>query len=181
MLPGLGGAASNLQAEAAQVLGKSQESATRQSFNRDFGWGEFSGFDGADVGGSKFIEIASYEVPASTEYSWGYGSAQNPENQGYLYVDLNDGTDAVDGVIRFAQESPTGRNSRVVADFDTTRLDASTSDRTQQVPFPEQVSHPLVTQDSKLVVYLKTSDDTTLDLAGSTAILPVTEYDLSQG
>lgn len=176
-----GGGLGGVDDEVARVLGKSRESASRRSFNRDFNPSDFDSF-GGDTQPGKYIEIASFTVPASTEYAYGYGSAENPENQGYLYVDLQTSTpSAVDGTIRLAMESPTGRNTEVVADYDTTRLDASKSDKAQMVPLPEQVSAPLVTQDSSLVLYFNDAGgaSSTISQADSDMILPMTEYDLS--
>jgi len=165
--------------EAAAVLGKSSDAAASGSFNKDFGAESFDSF-GGDTQPGKEVQIAEFDVPASTEYSWGYGSAQNPENQGYLYVDLQNGTGtSLDGTIVLAQETPTGRGKRVVAEYDTTRLDSSKSDRAQQVPLPEQVNHPKVTQDSKLTIYFDGNTSDTVDSASSDVIFPVTEYDLS--
>lgn len=164
--------------EAARVLGKSEDSAQRDSFNRDFGTGNFDSF-GGDVEPGKFVQIAEFDVPASTEYSWGYGSAENEVNQGYLYVELKNGSStSLEGTVQFAQETPTGRGKRVVAEFDTTRLDASKTDRAKMVPLPEQVGHPVVTQDSKLTVYFDCSSNDTVNSSNSEVIMPVTEYDL---
>lgn len=181
----LGNLGNNVASEAARVLGKSEESASRQSFNRDFNTDDFDDF-GGDVQPGKHVEIARFTVPAKTEYSWGYGSAENPENQGYLYVDLrgsdgdSDGTpDELEGTIRFLQRSATGRGSEVVADFDTTRLDASKSDKSLMVPFPEQVGHDLVVQDSHLTIEFDANTSDTLDVDASEVIIPVTEYDLT--
>ena len=165
--------------EAARVLGKSEESASRKSFNRDFNADDFDEF-GGDVKEGAWVELARFTVPAKTEYSWGYGSAENPENQGYLYIDLQTSTpSAVDGTIRFLQRSATGRGSEVIADFDTSRLDASKSDKALMVPFPEQVGHDLVVQDSHLTVELESDTDATIDANESEVIVPVTEYDLT--
>ena len=164
--------------DAADVLGKGSDAAANDSFNRDFNAGDFDSF-GGDTQPGKEVQIAEFTIPASTEYAWGYGSASNPENQGYLYVDLQDSTPSeVEGTIILAQETPTGRGKRVVAEYDTTRLDASKSDRTQQVPLPEQVNHPKVTQDSKLTIYFDANSSTTVTEADSEVIFPVTEYDL---
>lgn len=174
-IPGLGNAAN----EAAEVLGKSQESAANQSFHLDFNTGDFDSF-GGDVQDGKYVQVAEFKVPASTRYAWGYGSASNPDNQGYLYVDLQNSTPSeVEGTIQFAQESPTGRQKVVVAEFDTTRLDASKSDRKLMVPFPEQVDKPKVGQDSYLRVYMDANANDTISEGDSEVIIPVTEYDLS--
>lgn len=178
LLNNLGG---SVGSEAANVLGKSQESASRKSFNRDFNDDDFDEF-GGDVKADAWVELARFTVPAKTEYSWGYGSAENPENQGHLYIDLRDDATSpaeVEGTIRFLQRSATGRGSEVVADFDTTRLDASRSDKGLMVPFPEQVGHDLVVQDSHLTVELEANSDTTVHTGNSEVIVPVTEYDLT--
>lgn len=176
LLDNLGG---NVGNEAARVLGKSNESATRKSFNRDFNASDFDEF-GGDVKAGAWVELARFTVPAKTEYSWGYGSAENPENQGHLYVDLQNGSGtAIDGTIRFLQRSATGRGSEVIADFDTSRLDASKSDKGLMVPFPEQVGHDLVVQDSHLTVEVEANSDDTVDADSSEVIIPVTEYDLT--
>lgn len=172
---GLGGGLS----EAAETLGKSNESAARQSFSRDFNISNFDSFGGAVTSG-KWTEVSRFRVPADTEYSWGYGTAKNATNQGYLYVDLQNGTPAaVEGQIRFVIESSTGRKTEVVADFDTEKLDASKTNREQMVPFPEQVGSSIATEDAYIVMQMNPSADDTVDSANSDVIIPVTEYDLS--
>lgn len=162
----------------AETLGQDPESAGADSFKRDFNVANFDTF-GGDVTAGKYTEIARFRVPSSTEYSWGYGRASAPENQGYLYVDLQNGTPGpVEGTIRFTLQSATGREEIVVADFDTEKLNASKTDRTQQVPFPEQVSTPKASEDSFLVVKFDPASNDTIDDAESEVILPVTEYDL---
>ncbi len=160
-----------------QVLGQSSESAGRKSFSRDFNIDNFDSFGGSVTSG-KYVEIARFRVPADTEYRWGYGAAANPTNQGYIYVDLQDGTDQVDGTIRFKIESATGRQSEVIADKDTQKLDASKTDRDQQIPLPEQ-SGVTATQDAFLVVEVNANSDTNVQSGSSEVILPVTEFDLS--
>lgn len=176
-MPLIGG--NGLASEAARVLGKSEESAQRKSFSRDFNIGNFDSF-GGDVTQGKMTEVARFRVPADTEYSWGYGAAENPDNQGYLYVDLQNSTPAaVEGTIRFKVESSTGRHSEVVADMDTSKLDASKTDRTQQVPLPEQVGSSLASEDAYLVIEMDPQATDTISASDSEVIIPVTEYDLS--
>jgi len=171
----LGGPVSNL----AETLGQDAGSAERNSFNRDFNTSNFDSF-GGDVTDGKYVEVARFRVPSSTEYAWGYGSAAAPENQGYLYVDLRDGSDSeIEGTFRLELASATGRETTVVADFDTEKLDASKTDRTQQVPLPEQVSDPLASEDSFLVVKFQPTAAGTVSETNSEVIVPVTEYDLS--
>jgi hypothetical protein len=160
------------------ILGQSEQSAQRKSFNRDFNISNFDSF-GGDVTAGKFTEVARFKVPADVEYRWGYGRATAPENQGYLYVDLQNGSaNPVEGTIRFVIESATGRRQEVIADYDTEKLDASKTDRTQQVPFPEQ-PNVTATQDAFLVVKFDPASNDTVSSSDSEVILPVTEYDLS--
>lgn len=182
LLNNLGG--TNVADEAARVLGRSQEAADRKAFDRDFGTANFDEFSGETQPG-KNVQIAEFTVPASTEYSWGYGSAENAQNQGHLYFDLQlDTTDdgsadtQATGSVIFAQETPTGRGYEVVAEYDISRLVASKSDKQLMVPFPEQVGHDLVTKDSHLTVYVDTDQAGTVMPDASDVILPVTEYDL---
>lgn len=181
----LGDILGSAQSEAAEVLGRSQEAADRKAFDRDFGTANFHEFAG-DTQPGKNVQIGKFTVPASTEYSWGYGSAKNPDNQGHLYVDLQlDTTDdgsadtQATGSIIFAQESPTGRGYDVVAEYDLSRLDASKSDKGKMVPFPEQIGHDIVTQDSHLTVYVDANEQGAVMADASDVIMPVTEYDLS--
>jgi len=162
----------------ADIVGKSDEAAERSSFNRDFNVGNYDSF-GGDVTAGKFVEIARFQVPADTEYRWGYGAAKNPRNQGDLYTDLKDGGGSeVEGTIRFKIESATGRRTEVVADYDTETLDASKTNSEKQEPFPEQVG-VTATQDSFLVVELDPQSNGNVDASNSEVIHPITEYDLS--
>lgn len=168
-----------IQGAVNDVLGTPQETANRKGFSRELNVGDFDSF-GGDVTDGKYVEIARFQVPADTEYSWGYGAANNPENQGYMYVDLNNATPAaVEGTLRLVVESSTGRRTEVVKDIDTERLDASKTDRTQMVPLPEQVSSALAKQDGYLVVKLNPSANDTVDSGTSEVIIPATEYDLT--
>lgn len=161
-----------------EVTGATDDS-NAPSFSRDFNIGDFDSF-GGDVTEGKFVEIARFKVPADTEYSFGYGAARNPENQGYIYIDLQNGTPgAVEGTLRLKVESSTGRNAEVVKDLDTETLDATKTNREEKVPLPEQVDSPVATQDAYLVMELNPSNDDTIDQTESDIIVPITEYDFS--
>lgn len=173
---GLGGVSDDV----SEVLGKSRESSSRPAFQRKFGTGDFDSFGGTAVDG-EFSTIAAYTVPAGTEISWGYGSAKNEANQGYIYALIQDTTPAeVDGVLRLAQTNPTGRRTEVVADFDTEELKGSKTDRSQKQPLPEQVDKPLVTQDSRILVQFRQTTGANVEISepDSDVSMPVTEYDL---
>lgn len=168
-----------VQREASEILGKSQESTNRESFSREFSTSNFDSF-GGDASAGQYNEVGRFRVPADTEYSWGYGKASAPENQGYIYIDLQDGTpEPVEGTLRLTVESSTGRRTEVVQDLSTERLDASKTDRTQMVALPEQVGSALASEDAYLVLRLNPNTDATVDPGNSDIIIPVTEYDLS--
>lgn len=161
------------------VLGKAQGDSQGKPFSRELNIGDFDSFGGSVTSG-KFTEVGRFTVPSDTEYSWGYGAAKHATNQGYLYVDLYDDATTpveVEGTIRFTVQSSTGRRETVVADFDTSRLDASKTNKEQMVPFPEQGD--LATEDAHLVVKLDPQSNTTVSSANSEVIIPATEYDLS--
>lgn len=175
ILDNLGG---QVRDQVADTVGKDPDAAERRSFSKEFNVGDFDSF-GGDVTAGKMTEIARFQVPADTEYRWGYGRAKNAENQGYLYVDLQNSTpNPVEGIIRFVVESATGRTAEVVSDFDTERLDASKTNREQMVPLPEQIQSALATQDAHLVVKMDPTANDTVDSSNSDVIIPVTEYDL---
>lgn len=177
----------NAQDTLGEITGRSEQSANAEAFSRDFGTSDFDTF-GGDLVYGKWIEIASFRVPADTEYSFGYGSAKFPENQGYLYFEpLADGTgaltdgDEVEGTLRLVVESSTGRAQHVVADYDTAKLDASKSNKQKMVPLPEQIGSPLATEDAYLKLKMNPNnagDGASID-GDTEIIMPVTEYDLS--
>lgn len=165
-----------------EVTGMASNGQQGVAFAKDFNVSDFDSFGGSTTKG-KFTEIARFKVPASTKYAWGYGAANNPDNQGYIYVDLQTSDeDEVEGTLQLVVQSATTRETEVVKELDTSRLDESKTDRKQMVPLPEQVGSALATQDSYLVLKLDpaTSDTDVDDGTNSEVIIPVTEYDLSR-
>jgi len=148
---------------------------------RELNAGDFDTF-GGDVQPGKETEIATLKVDSDVKMRWGYGSANNAVNQGFLYVDLQSSTpNPVEGQIAFYVESATRRKSYFVTSYDTERLDSSKTNRDQMVPFPLQKAY-LASEDSYLVMYLNASsnnEDQTVDEGASDIIIPATEYDQS--
>lgn len=175
---GLGSGGSSFSVE--QITGQPDDGVGGKPVPQDYGIGNFDSF-GGDVQAGKEVEIAKRKVDADTKTRWGYGTSARPENQGYLYVDLKSGTpNPVEGIIKFFVESPTRRTSHFVRSFDTTRLDASKTDRTMMVPLPLQSDY-IASEDSYIVIYLdaaSSNTDQNVDAANSEVIIPVTEYDL---
>ena len=135
--------------------------------------------DTIDATTGDFTKVAQFTVPAQERYRWGYGAAQNPENQGYIYVDLRDDTaDAaeIDGSVRIQQRDAQEREVRTVEELEIAQLRASKSDRSQMIPLPEQVQQPKVGRDSKLALSIDPDSDTTVDWTNSEVILPTAVY-----
>lgn len=161
-----------------EQLGVSKQAASNAS-GKELNISDFDSF-GGDVTSGKHTEIAKKKIPADTEWAWGKGAAKFQRNQGYLYVDLQNGTPAaVEGIIRFLTESSTTRDQTFVEDFDTERLDASKTQTDNMVPFPEQ--NVLATEDSYLVITMDPNSTDTISSANSDVIIPATEYDVSGG
>ena len=134
-----------------------------------------------------YVNIGRYTVPAQQQIRFGYGSAAFPDNQGYVYIKLYDdtGTNSVQevGTVRLAQENALGTRLRIVSEIRTEQLAGSTTDRQQQFALPEQIAHPRVGEDSKLLIAFKAdATDTLVETAIGTAAgadvwnVPVTVY-----
>jgi len=152
------------------------------AFSREFNVKDFDSFGGKVTPG-KMVEFGRFQVGANVEYSWGFGVAENPENQGYIYIDLQSPNgNPVEGTLQLAVETSTNRETIPVKEFDTTKLDASKTDRRKQIPVPEQVQSALATQDAYLILRLDASSDNTdqeISSDKSEVIIPATEYDLT--
>lgn len=128
-----------------------------------------------------YNRIGAYTVPAQQQFAFGYGSAAQSMNQGYLYVELIDAAvAAMPGNVRLVQENATGTRKIVVFEEREEVLHGALADRQLKVALPEQVQFPLIGEDSNLVIeYLP---DAALALAadldhdGSTVYIPVTVY-----
>lgn len=125
----------------------------------------------------QFTKVGEFVVPAQERYRLGFGSAKYEANQGYLYVELvDDASNVIDGSIRIQQRDAQERNIRTAEELELSTLNASKSDRNQQVPFPEHTDMPKVGRDSKLVLAVNPDSDETIDWSASDVILPTTVY-----
>lgn len=101
--------------------------------------------------------IGRYKVLPRLRSHFGFGSAQTPDNQGYLYVALYDDTATnsaaiTAGKLRLVQLSADGWTKTPVGEWDLGDLKGDANDRNKRVPLPEQVQFPWVAQDSYLEI-----------------------------
>jgi hypothetical protein len=173
--------------ELAGDLGKPQEAARDDSYPAHYNPSRFDSF-GGELTEGKAVEIARDTVPAGIERRWGFGRAQNPQNQGFQYgIFQNASGEQIQGVLIYQWENSTGRETQVVHEEQTNDMDtADRYDRDTQPPLPEQRDKNRAAQDEALVVLFEATTpagDITnayeIDAGASECRLPATEYDVS--
>jgi len=127
-------------------------------------------------------QIGSFTVPPQQKYRFGYGNASQPDNQGYLYIDLKDNSATpvqVEGKIRLIYSDASGLRKDVVFEDRTNRLRGSVVDKKLMIPLPETVwsGRPdgFAREDDKLVIEILPDVSATLSKANSTIYIPVTQ------
>lgn len=86
-----------------------------------------------------YTKIGEYTIPAQNEINVGYGSANQAENQGYIYVDINvGGVGGTEGMLRIMVAN--ANETRVVKVFEerTDVLSGSVTAKDSKVPLPEK-------------------------------------------
>lgn len=128
----------------------------------------------------KRTKIGQLIVTAQTKFHWGFGQANLPANQGYMYVSIKDnqGTPAqIEGFVTLAVADANEWNIVNILRERTEVLRGDTADKNKKKALPEQ--GPWVTQDMHLLVYLEPDGDQTTNLiskANSILMLPTTCY-----
>lgn len=133
--------------------------------------------------------IWEYTVPAQRVMRWGFGSAQFPQNQGYIFFAIADaGTDISHGIVTLGYENYGRRKFVAVEDFDDTDTHTTTAtsiatlreqDKNKRIALPEGGSAGvamMVGQDSRLCIdYRMITAATGADIADFS--IPVTIYE----
>lgn len=121
-----------------------------------------------------------YTVPAQQMMHVGYGSAELPDNQGYLYIQLTNvtGTPApIVGKVRIVQANAQETVKFVVAEFNLAATRGSVTNKAMMIALPEQTQFPLVGEDSKIWLEVAGTVNTDeVDASVATAYIPVTIY-----
>jgi len=119
--------------------------------------------------------IGEFSIPPQQAYAYGYGNANQPSNQGYLYILLQDTVPGeVEGKIRLVQEDANGLKKFVVYEEQEAVLHGDQSDRQQKQALPEQVQYPQVGEDSRMKLEFDPIADNTVSHDNSTVYVPVT-------
>jgi hypothetical protein len=159
-----------------------------ESYRQPMAPSDFDQFGASLSQAGEEVELASWEAPPGVARRWGFGRADAPENQGYLYGVLNNGDgEEIEGAISFEWRNATGRETQVVDEAKTS--DMNTSDRynrDKQRPMPEQTDKNRASAFQELVVMFTPetpaadiTNDYEIDMASSKARWPTTEYDVA--
>ena len=119
-----------------------------------------------------------FTVPAQQMLHFGYGSPELPDNQGYLYIELNQAaaTPCV-GKVRLVQANAQETVKFVVAEYNMASTHGSVTNKAMQIALPEQGQFPMVGEDSLL--WLEVSMATAghiVDAPTTHIYVPVTIY-----
>jgi hypothetical protein len=131
----------------------------------------------ATVYSGKWNKIGTFTVPAQNIYRFGYGSPNQPENQGYLYIYLKDPAgNEVTGKVRLAVADYNERVTTVVFEDRADVLHGDTSDRSKMKPLPD--TGVKATEDMKLIIYLNPDSNSTVSYTQTVMTIPTTNTQL---
>lgn len=120
---------------------------------------------GALAAGSVWTLIWEMTVPAQQQIRWGFGSPNQPMNQGYMWFASVDEADSFQtGVLRLVQANARQTRQLTVLEIDDSRL--HTNDNTtlatatplskdDMIAIPEKVEFPKVGEDSLLQLWYR--------------------------
>lgn len=138
-----------------------------------------------DVDGGDVTTIAGqwtklndgYTVPAQQTIHYGYGTPAEPDNQGYLYIYLED-TSAAEtvGKVRLVQSNAQETVKFVIAEYNLASTHGSKTNKAMQIALPEQTQFPLVGEDSLVYLEVYTKAGSSVDEVNSYVYIPVTIY-----
>jgi hypothetical protein len=126
--------------------------------------------------------IGAFKVPAQQKFRFGYGKASEPDNQGYLYIDLKDTSATpvqIEGMIRLVYADASLLKKSVIYEENTRVLRGSTTDKKLMKPLPETINtlrpDGYAGEDDYLLIELKPESSATLSKANSTVFIPATQ------
>lgn len=159
-----------------------------EEYRKPLGTNSFNQFGATLIDQGVEVELARIESPANIERRWGYGRADAPANQAYLFGQLfNAAGEQIHGELSFEWENSTGRESQVQDEAQTEDMNTTDRyDREKQLPMPERTSKNKATHNQHLVVKFEPTTDPAditnafeVDAAESEVRWVATEYDVS--
>ncbi|TRZ50595.1 MAG: hypothetical protein D4S01_06435 [Dehalococcoidia bacterium] len=124
-------------------------------------------------------------VPAQQQIHWGFGSPNQPQNQGYMWFAMMDiAADWSVGTLRLVQQNARRTRKIVVGELPDSQLHSATVttlataallNKNEMIALPEKVEYPLVGEDSLIgLEYSLITAATAADAAGFR--IPITVY-----
>jgi len=164
--------------------GRSKTGSTQSRFMKVLDFADLNGDITTDtdmpVPGTWYRVGTGFTVPAQQMVHLGYGSAELPDNQGYLYVQLTNVTGTpvpIVGKVRIVQANAQETIKFVVAEFNLAATRGSVSNKAMMIAFPEQTQFPMVGEDSKIWLEVSGTVNTDeVDASVATTYIPVTIY-----
>lgn len=174
----------------ANEIGASTEAAKSgaDTYRKPLSPSSFDSFGAGSLTQGEEKEIARLETGSGLERRWGYGRADQAENQGYVYGHLKNASgENIYGMLIFMWENSTGRQTEVAEEIPAQDIDtADRYNRDSQPPLPEKQDKNKAEQDEFLVVrFIPDTDPAditnsySIDKGASEARWPATEYDVS--
>ena len=123
----------------------------------------------------KFNKFGEFVVPAQQAYEFGYGSASQPENQGYLYISLlTMSAVQIEGKLRLIVSDANEMKQTVVYEERTEVLRGSTTLKTQKIPLPKIGA--TLKENDKMLLYIDPDSAVTISSTASTILVPATAH-----
>lgn len=164
---------SNLREAVGQALGGGTGGGN--VFNEDLNWNEFKLDSDPSLVTDDYKKIGELVAPWQQYLKWGYGNPNQPENQGFAYLDLmSDSSTNEDGNCRFMVTNANDVSKGIVFTRRSETLRNTRTEYADGVPMPE--TSIKAQPQEKLIIKVKGDSAVTLDNDYVSAVLPVTRY-----
>ena len=164
------------------LLGGLFGGSRKRGFRKVLKHSDFTTSDVTCTSATSFNLIGSYTVPAQQEIAVGYGNAQEPMNQGYLYLQAKDtGGTEFEGYWRISVANANTTAIDVVFEEYSTRTDGDTADKSKMLALPEITNYPVLGRvpredDTIRVEFKPDTASKVMDYGNSSIFIPVTVY-----
>lgn len=118
-------------------------------------------------------KLGEYVVQAGEVIQLGYSNGGQDSALGRIFMDLQDGTGSVDGIIRLQVASAQDIPLAVVFESRTEILRSGATDITKRLPFNEKSVNALITEDKKIQLIFIPDATKTVTKADSTIVMSI--------